>query len=547
MRIGQLKKLVGMRLSMPSTKAIRALLLSLFATSSLAQTATTGAIVGRVVDTDGRDVPNVTLTVTSVNLIGVQSATSGKDGVFRILNVPPGRYRVSASLDGVFIRSEGTGVEVNISRTSSLFILVTSRPEDRSTTERGRQSHKPSPAQMNTNSLGSNPSTISFSGSTAPGKPTSALHSSENEAEAKKYYNLAVTYGQAKLFKEATISFTHAIRLKSNYAAAYYGLGQAYFDLGRWRDAIDALEQAIKIDSKIGNASAKLDETYAKLRAEDKSVGDGRAASGARVGMSVLSVLDSVDALPRPATSPVEAMHIYRVGIGDVLDVRLSKVPADRSTLFTVSPHGVLEHPMLAHPLKVAGLTPEEISGKIKTELRLALDQNTEVLVGVREYVSHTILVSGLVKDPGTKVLRREAIPLYVVLADAQPMLEAGRVTIVSNETDAPTTVELSDTKALSLVVGPGDVVNVQATPQQFLYIGGKVKAPGEKTFRRGLTLTQAILAAGGLIRKSNEVQVARESTNGRLVIAHYKLDDINAGKLPDPVIQPGDRITVVR
>jgi polysaccharide export outer membrane protein len=374
------------------------------------------------------------------------------------------------------------------------------------------------------------------------------LHSPENEAEAKKYYSLAVTYGQAKLFKEATISFTQAIRLKSNYADAYYGLGQAYFDLGRWREAIDALEQAIKIDPKIGNASAKLDETYAKLRAEDKSVGDGRAASGARVGMSVLSVLDSVDALPRPATSPVEAMHIYRVGIGDVLDVRLSKVPADRSTLFTVSPHGVLEHPMLAHPLKVAGLTPEEISGKIKTELkRLALDQNTEVLVGVREYVSHTILVSGLVKDPGTKVLRREAIPVYVVLADAQPMLEAGRVTIVSKETDAPTTVELSDTKALSLVVRPGDVVNVQATPQQFLYIGGEVKAPGEKTFRRGLTLTQAILAAGGLSRKSKEVQVARESTNGRLVIAHYKLDDINAGRLPDPVIQPGDRITVVR
>ena len=44
----------------------------LFATSSLAQTATTGAIVGRVNDTDGMGVPNVTFTVTSVSLIRPQ-------------------------------------------------------------------------------------------------------------------------------------------------------------------------------------------------------------------------------------------------------------------------------------------------------------------------------------------------------------------------------------------------------------------------------------------------------------------------------------------
>jgi polysaccharide export outer membrane protein len=207
----------------------------------------------------------------------------------------------------------------------------------------------------------------------------------------------------------------------------------------------------------------------------------------------------------------------------------------------------VLEYPILAHPLKVAGLTVEEISGRIKTELKsLALD-DTEVLVGVREYVSHTILVSGLVKNPGTKILRREAIPLYVVLADAQPMPEAGRATIVSKEMSEPTIVEMSDAKVPNLVVRPGDVINVQATPEQFLYIAGDVKAPGEKPFRRGLTLTQAILAAGGLSRNSKEVKVARESTNGRLVVARYKLEDINSGRLPDPLIQPGDRITVVR
>ncbi len=103
----------------------------LFATSSLAQTATTGAIVGRVNDTDGMGVPNVTFTVTSVSLIRPQSATSGKEGNVLIPNLPPGKYTVSANAG--IIASERHGVEVNISRTSSVLILLRRRLENNST------------------------------------------------------------------------------------------------------------------------------------------------------------------------------------------------------------------------------------------------------------------------------------------------------------------------------------------------------------------------------------------------------------------------------
>jgi protein involved in polysaccharide export with SLBB domain len=131
-----------------------------------------------------------------------------------------------------------------------------------------------------------------------------------------------------------------------------------------------------------------------------------------------------------------------------------------------------------------------------------------------------------------------------VVLADAQPVAEAERASVISKGSAEITTVELADPKAMSLAVRSGDVVSVQVRPKQYFYIGGEVKAPGEKSFRPGLTLTQAILAAGGLSGKANTVQVARESTNGRLAVTRYKLDDINTGKLPDPLIQHGDRIT---
>ena len=458
------------------------LFIFLFATSSLAQTATTGAIVGRVNDTDGMGVPNVTFTVTSVNLIRPQSATSGKKGNVLIPNLPPGKYTVTANLG--INTSELHGVQVNISRTSSVLILMRRRPENNSTAaiDQHRLSLKPARAQANPilqerSSL----ATIPVNSSKELGKPTPTLD-----------------------------------------------------------------KQAIKIDPKNGAVAAKLPEANPRLRAEGKSSSENKAASAAREKPSVSSVPNSGDPTPRPAANAAELAQVYRVGIGDVLDIRLRRVPTDQSTLFTVTSHGMLEHPILARPFKVLGLTTDEISGRIGAVLKSrAVDENPEVLVGVREYVSHTILVSGLVKDPGTKVLRREAIPLYVVLADAQPAPEGGRAVIIARETGEVTIVELADAKAMNVLVRPGDVINVQANPQSFFYIGGEVRAPGEKSFHPGITLTQAILIAGGLSRKSNEIQLAREGANKLLELRRYKLNEINSGKLPDPLIQPGDRITV--
>ncbi|MBA3257233.1 MAG: SLBB domain-containing protein, partial [Pyrinomonadaceae bacterium] len=190
--------------------------------------------------------------------------------------------------------------------------------------------------------------------------------------------------------------------------------------------------------------------------------------------------------------------------------------------------------------------TVEETKARLEADLkRRAINENPRVLVGVREYLSHAVIVSGLVKEPGTKLLRREAIPLYVVTADAQLAPEAGRATLIRHETGEALVVDLSKPAEMNLLVRSGDVITVHANPKLFFYVGGEVKAPGEKEFRPGLTLTQAILAAGGLSRESKEAHLAREGDNGFLASTRYKLKDINIGKLADPLIQPGDRITV--
>jgi polysaccharide export outer membrane protein len=228
-----------------------------------------------------------------------------------------------------------------------------------------------------------------------------------------------------------------------------------------------------------------------------------------------------------------------------VLDIRIND-DASQSTLFTITPAGLLEHPMLAAPLPAKGLTTDEISSRFEAELkRRALMDNPKVSIGVRDYASHTILVSGLVKDSGTKILRREAIPLYVVVADAQPLPEAARVTVLRNESNQTFEVELAESSEMNLLVRPGDVITLHPNVTQFIYIGGEVKLPGEKTYRRGLTLTQALIAAGGVTPKAKEARLGRDDGKGFLVVTKFKLKEIESGKVQDPTVKPGDRITI--
>jgi protein involved in polysaccharide export with SLBB domain len=255
---------------------------------------------------------------------------------------------------------------------------------------------------------------------------------------------------------------------------------------------------------------------------------------------------DSANASPAPAS----LTSVYRIGAGDVLDIRtLNDSSPRQSTLFTIGAGGVLDHPLLKDPLTVAGMTTDELAAQLVAEFRhRGVYERPQVRVSVREYASHAVLVSGLAGDPGTKILRREAIPLYVVIAEAQPKPEAGRAVIISHSTGKVINVDLNDAAALNTLVQAGDVVNLTVRPPEFFYIGGEISSPGQKDFHGGMTLTQAVLASGGVTATAGErIKVARAGADGRLVSAEYNLREIEGGVVPDPVLQAGDRIEVAR
>src|SRR5207249_6227883 len=108
---------------------------------------------------------------------------------------------------------------------------------------------------------------------------------------------------------------------------------------------------------------------------------------------------------------PAAASQVYRVGVRDVLDIQLADNSSTDSTLFTVLAGGLLDYPFAGNPTVVAGMTTSEIANLLRQ--RIKVFDNPKVTVTVRDYASHTITITGFVAVPGTKSLRREAVPLY--------------------------------------------------------------------------------------------------------------------------------------
>lgn len=237
--------------------------------------------------------------------------------------------------------------------------------------------------------------------------------------------------------------------------------------------------------------------------------------------------------------------QVYRVGVKDVLDIQLSDHPGGNSTLFTVLEGGLLEYPLAGGPIAVAGLTPPEIAALLRQ--RIKIFDNPAVGVTVRDYASHAVTISGFVGAPGTKVLRREAVPLYAVLAESMALPEAASATI-TRPGRAPIVVDLKDANLSATLVVPGDAIKISGmpAPTEFYFVGGEIVSPGQKPYHQGLTLTQAILASGGTTTNAgSKVRVSRQGTDGRLSAEEHNLRKIQTGKTPDPVLQKGDRIQV--
>jgi protein involved in polysaccharide export with SLBB domain len=305
------------------------------------------------------------------------------------------------------------------------------------------------------------------------------------------------------------------------------------------------LNQSIPRESTAPRNQAPTDITQASVQSTPRSKLVQPTA--------MISEAPSVRLMPPATNASVRlssrgpATILYRVGVGDVLDIRLTNMPTRESTLFTVLKSGIVEYPLLSGAVRVDGMTTDEIAALLSKEIKVI--DHPQVAVSVRDYASHTVIVSGAVDSPGRKILRRESMPLYALLAEALPRPEAGVVTLTRDSKSQ--TLSMASEQQMSTPTVSGDLIRVSAaasTAKRFLYVGGDVASAGEKEFREGMTLTQALLTAGGADRGTKlNARVARRNASGFLVTSEYNISAIRDGKAPDPILEAGDRIEVIR
>jgi len=93
---------------------------------------TTGRIDGWVFDAQGNSLPGVEVSVSSPSLLGSSNAISTVDGQFRLLNLPPGEYRLQAGLSG-YQPLEISEVLVGLGKTVRLELELTRTFEEQMT------------------------------------------------------------------------------------------------------------------------------------------------------------------------------------------------------------------------------------------------------------------------------------------------------------------------------------------------------------------------------------------------------------------------------
>jgi Carboxypeptidase regulatory-like domain/TonB-dependent Receptor Plug Domain len=121
--------------------------LVLIAGSAFAQATTTGAISGTVTTSDGNAIPGVTVSVSSPSLQGTRTTYSGDNGDFLVRGLPPGRYAVEFTMEGMATSRRNTSVELgqttkvdstmSLSATSEAITVTADAPTLLTTTQLG--------------------------------------------------------------------------------------------------------------------------------------------------------------------------------------------------------------------------------------------------------------------------------------------------------------------------------------------------------------------------------------------------------------------------
>lgn len=265
------------------------------------------------------------------------------------------------------------------------------------------------------------------------------------------------------------------------------------------------------------------------------------------------------------ATPPIktEPDDRYRIGPGDVLDVRIFNRPNLSRDAVRVEGNGMIRMPLIDSEIQAACKTEGELARDI-AERYTKFYRKPQVDVFIKEYRSKQVTIIGAVNDQSRFELQRRVRLLDLLGYAKGPTAKAGQtINIVhsvqsslcrapgSEETaEAFSSYRLSDTLRGDPKANPyleaGDVITLPDADQ--VYVVGNVYTPLTIPLREPITLSRAVAMAGGVRQdsKKDKIKIVRQepgsSTRQEIVV---DLTAIEKKRAADPALMPNDIIEV--
>jgi polysaccharide biosynthesis/export protein len=253
----------------------------------------------------------------------------------------------------------------------------------------------------------------------------------------------------------------------------------------------------------------------------------------------------------------------YRIGPGDVLDIRLFNHPSFSRDAVRVEGNGMIRMPMIDTEIQAACKTEGELAKDIAGRY-LKFYRNPQVDVFVKEHHSVTVSVIGFVNEQGRFQLQRRIRLLELLTFARGPSPQAGQtINIVhsapafaceqgnsGHEDLAFSSYKLSDTLAGKPEANPylqaGDIVTLPEADQ--VYVVGNVLTPRAIPLKQPITLTEAIAMAGGVARdsKKDKIRIVRQEPGSQVKKEMIvDLSAIEKKRAEDIALLPNDIVTV--
>jgi polysaccharide export outer membrane protein len=263
-----------------------------------------------------------------------------------------------------------------------------------------------------------------------------------------------------------------------------------------------------------------------------------------------------------PATSTStattsQAGSDHRIGTGDLLRIEVFKHP-ELNTTIRITASGTIDFPLIGTLPTVLDRTVESLERDLRQRLEDGYLRHAEVNVIVVEFSPQRIFVLGSVahQDPiplspfeGTTVMQAigqaggftadaDLDHVVVVREDiTHPGLKINIVVPCSNQVNAANQ---------GVPLKSGDILCVPRLGAKFVYVSGYVKSGGAFPLlpQEQLTVTKAISRAGGFstYAQQDRVQLFRDGKS-QVIDVHSILN--GDGRIADPLLQPGDLISV--